>query len=140
MNDSEIEKIQQALMEETRKRYSDKAIDYFTNPRNLGRKNDPDGSAMVKGICGDTMEIYLEIQNNIVTSCTFFTDGCGNTLACGSSVTEIARGKTIEEVLKVSPCSVIEDLGRLPEEATHCAILSVITLHKAVAEYLLSRV
>jgi len=140
ITDSEIAKIQEALMEETRRKYSEKAIDYFTNPRNLGRKNAPDGSAMVKGICGDTMEIYLEIQDNIVISCTFYTDGCGNTLACGSSVTEIVKGKSIEEVLKVSPHSVIEDLGRLPEEGTHCAILSVITLQKAVADYLLSRV
>jgi nitrogen fixation protein NifU and related proteins len=135
-----VSKLQEILSEETRKKYSEKAIDYFTNPRNFGRKNDPDGSAMVKGICGDTMEIYLEIKDNTVTSCTFYSDGCGNTLACGSSVTELVKGKSIEAILQISPYSVINDLGKLPEEGLHCAILSVITLHKAVADYLLSRV
>ena len=117
--------------------YSKKVICYANNPENVGRMNDPDGSAFTKGLCGDTMEIYLSITDGRIVDARFFTDGCGVTLACGTSVTKLIKGKTIAEVFAISPAHVIIDLDGLPGENLHCSILAVNTLHKAVADYLL---
>jgi len=118
--------------------YSEKVLSYFKNPCNMSRLNDPDGSASVKGICGDTMEMYLIIEEGIIINATFFTDGCGTTLACGSSATTLVKGKTVREALSLSPADVLQDLGGLPWEGVHCAILSMITLQKAIADYILN--
>ena len=116
--------------------YSKKTLDYANNPLNIGRMNDPSGSAWIKGPCGDTMEIYLTIENNKITETKFFTDGCIATHACGSVVTELATDKTIDEALSISPMNIINSLEGLPEENIHCSILAVSTLHKAIADYL----
>ncbi|OHD59406.1 MAG: hypothetical protein A2096_06100 [Spirochaetes bacterium GWF1_41_5] len=126
-------------MKELEKLYSKKAIEYANYPRNIGRMNDPDGGAAIKGLCGDTMEIYFILDDGRVSDIKFFTDGCGATLACGSSATELAKGKTIDEMLTISPKDVLNDLGKIPEPHIHCAILSVMTVHKAVAYYLLKK-
>jgi len=135
--DEAVLELQESILEEAKKIYSEKAIQYFLHPRNFGRMNDPDASAIVKGSCGDTMEIYLVIKDDKISSISFYTDGCGSTLACGSSVTELAKEKNIKDILKISPSDVIEDLGGLPDEALHCSILAVITLLKSVADYFL---
>ncbi|MBN1898186.1 MAG: iron-sulfur cluster assembly scaffold protein, partial [Spirochaetes bacterium] len=106
-------------------KYSKKTIRYSKRPLNLGRMNDPDGSAYIRGLCGDTMEIYLLIKDDVVTGVNFFTDGCGVTLACGSAITEMAKGKNIYDLVKLSPQDIIDNLGGLPREGIHCAILSV---------------
>jgi nitrogen fixation protein NifU and related proteins len=104
---------------------------------NMGRMNDPSGSAWVKGLCGDTMEMYLIIENNRITEAKFYTDGCDYTIACGNTVTEFALNKTIEQVLSLSPKYIMDRIKDLPEENIHCTILAVNTFHKAVADYLL---
>ena len=104
---------------------------------NMGRMNDPSGSAWIKGLCGDTMEIYLVIDNKRIDEAKFFTDGCNATIECGNAVTELAVNKTIIEALSVSPGDVIHKVKNLPEENIHCAILAVSTFHKAIADYLL---
>lgn len=119
--------------------YTKKTIEYAKNPLNVGRINDPDGSAYIKGPCGDSMEIYLIIRDNIVTEAKFFTDGCGVTYACGTAVTELVKGKAITAILSLSPRAIIDELGGLPDENIHCSILAVSTLYKAIADYLLQK-
>jgi nitrogen fixation NifU-like protein len=130
--------IEARILANMRKIYSDKAIAYFNNPCNMRRLNDPDGAASVKGVCGDTMEIYLVIENGVIEEATFFTDGCGTTRACGSSLTTLVKGRTIREGLRLSPADMLDDLGGFPWEGMHCAILSAITFHKALADYMLN--
>ena len=134
-----LDKLQKSIIEDAKKIYSQKTIEYFIQPKNLGRMNDPDAAAAVKGLCGDTMEFYLLLKDERISEILFFTDGCGPTIACGSVVTEIAKGKSIKKALKISPSDVIDKLGGLPEENIHCAILAVITLHQAIADYLLKK-
>lgn len=117
--------------------YSKKVATYYKNPVNMGRMNDPDGGATIKGVCGDTMEIYLLIERETIQKINFYTEGCGITLACGSILTELVRGKTIQEALKISPHHVMNAFDGLPRDGIHCAILAVNTMHKAIADYLL---
>lgn len=106
-------------------------------PKNMGRMNDPDGSAVTKGICGDTMEIYITIEKDMITNALFYTDGCNASRMCGSVAAALAKGKSLKEVLNLSPANVIETWKDIPRGNVHCAILAVNTLHKALAEYLL---
>lgn len=117
--------------------YSQQILDYAAHPVNMGRMNDPTGSAWIKGLCGDTMEIYLVIEHDVITEAWFYTDGCGATLACGSAITTIVKNKSIEWALSLSPRAVIDHLNGLPKDHLHCAILTINTFHKAVADYLL---
>lgn len=136
MNDQ----LQEYIDQEMEKIYSKKTIALSENPVNVGRMNDPDGGAVMKGLCGDTMEMYLQIDRDITKGIKFFTDGCGVTLACGSALTELVKGSGIRDALKISPHFLIEHLGGLPRDGIHCAILSVCTLHKAISDYLLNTV
>ena len=131
--------LQKAVDEDAKNIYSKEVLAYSSHPLNVGRMNDPDGSAYIKGLCGDTMEIYLVITNKIVTDARFYTDGCGVTLACGSVATELAKGRSINDILAMSPADIITALKEIPEENLHCAILALSTLHKALADYLLRR-
>lgn len=106
-------------------------------PENMGRMNDPDGAASIKGICGDSMEMYLIIDNNIVTESKFFTDGCNSSRFCGATAARLAKGKSLKDVLRMSPADVIDAWGEIPSGNLHCAILAVSTLHKALADYLI---
>lgn len=106
-------------------------------PDNMGRMNDPDGSAFVKGICGDSMEMYLAIEKGIIMDSTFFTDGCNSSRFCGATAARLAKGKTMKEALRLSPADVIDAWGEIPGGNIHCAILAVGTIHKALAEYLI---
>lgn len=103
----------------------------------MRRMNDPDGSAWISGICGDTMEFYLVIADSIITQAWYYTDGCSTSQICGSTAARCAEGKSIDEVLAISPAKVIELNPDLPEDGIHCSILAVSTLHKALASYLL---
>ncbi len=102
-----------------------------------GRMNDPTSSAYVKGPCGDEMEFYLVINDNIITDITFYTDGCITTQVCGAMTAQLAKGKQIWEALDISPKKVMDLLNDVPADHKHCSILAVSTLYKAIAEYLL---
>lgn len=106
-------------------------------PDNMGRMNDPDGSAFIKGICGDSMEMYLVIENGTISGSMFFTDGCNASRFCGATAARLAKGKSLLDVLRISPADVIDAWGEIPGGNVHCAILAVSTLHKALAEYLI---
>ncbi|MBN2542622.1 iron-sulfur cluster assembly scaffold protein [bacterium] len=140
MNDkteNEFEWLQGTVDEEMKKIYSSKTIELSKNPLNVGRIENADGKGMIKGLCGDTMEVYLKIVNDKVEEAKFFSDGCGILIACGSVVTEMAKNMSLAELTKISPYLVIKELKGLPKDDVHCAILSVNTLHQALADYLL---
>lgn len=139
--DEELEKftqqLQQQIMEQAQKIYTEDVIDRWLNPRNMGRLQQPDGYATVTGSCGDTMEIFLKIDNDKINECTFLTNGCGATLACGSMVTEMAKNKTFTQSLaSISADAILKNLGGLPQENVHCAQLASETLRRALADYL----
>jgi len=132
--------LQEQLMQQMRKVYSEAVIERWQNPRNVGKIDNPDGYGKVKGICGDTMEIFLKLEKNKISKCTFMTDGCGTSMAAGSMATEIAKDKTFTEALaKVSAEEILKQLGGLPEDSAHCAQLASETLRRALADYLHNR-
>jgi nitrogen fixation NifU-like protein len=133
---SELDGLQDMIVADARKIYSETVINHAMNPRNVGDIPDADGFARVTGSCGDTMEIWLKVNNDTVGQATFFTDGCGTTIASGSMVTEIARGKSIIEAGKITQRDVLDALGGLPEESEHCALLAVNTLQAAIRDYM----
>ncbi len=114
--------------------YSDIAVEHAINPRNLGRMEDASGYACYTGPCGDTMEIWVKAVDGKVERASFFTDGCGSTIACGSMVTEIVTGMGLEEAAAVSQEDVLDGLGGLPDESRHCALLAATTLKMAVED------
>ena len=124
---------------EMRKVFSETTVDHAMNPRNLGKIEDADGFARVTGPCGDTMEIWLKIGNGMITEASFLTNGCGTTLAAGSMVTELVKGKRIPAALKLNQQAVLHALGGLPEDSAHCALLAVNTLKAAIKDYFTSR-
>ena len=133
---SEFDDLEQLVMADMRRIYTETTIDHAMNPRNVGRIDDADGFGSVIGSCGDTMEIWLKIRNGTVARATFLTDGCGTSIAAGSMVTELAKGKAVTEALRVNEQDVLDALGGLPEESMHCALLAANTLKETVKDYL----
>ena len=129
--------LQQQILEQVLQEYSPAVVERWQNPRNLGRMEKPDGYGNVTGSCGDTIEIFLKVKDDIVSECTFITDGCGATIACGSMATELAAGKSfIQALAKVSTDEILKQLGGLPEGNVHCAQLASESLRHALADYL----
>jgi nitrogen fixation NifU-like protein len=120
-------------MEQARAVYSDKVIQEFHNPKNVGRMPAPDACGIVHGWCGDTMEVYLRLDGERIEEASFMTDGCGPTVACGSMLTQMATGMSLAEAAKIEPEDLIAILDGLPEENLHCAELAVNTLREAIA-------
>jgi len=133
---SSWEQFQELIKAEMRKIYSEIAIDHSMNPRNLGDMENADGLAKVTGPCGDTMEIWLKVKNGTIADAAFMTDGCGTSIASGSMVTELAKGKSIAKVHRITQQDVLNALGGLPEESVHCALLAADTLKAAIKDYL----
>lgn len=133
--DKFIEELQSQIIEEEKAIYSEKVIEEYNNPKNVGRMSDPDAFGIIYGSCGDTMEFYLKISNNKINDIMFMTDGCGATIACGSMLTTMAKGKSIDEAIGITKGDLITVLNGLPEENLHCAALAVGTLRKAIRDY-----
>ncbi|KGK91600.1 nitrogen fixation protein NifU [Desulfosporosinus sp. HMP52] len=116
--------------------YTEKVMDHFTNPRNVGELENADGVGEVGNAkCGDIMRIYLDIEGDIIKDVKFKTFGCGAAVATSSMVTEMVKGKTIDEALEISNKAVAEALGGLPESKMHCSNLAADALHKAIENY-----
>ena len=130
------EQLQELVINEMRENYSEIVVDHVMNPRNVGNMDDASGFARITGPCGDTVEIWLKVVDAIITESTFMTDGCGTTIAAGSIVTELAKGKTVIQAHKISQQDVLSALGGLPEESQHCALLAANTLREAIKDYL----
>lgn len=129
--------LQKQIMKQVKEKYSKDVIDHWQNPRNFEKIDSADGSAQVKGSCGDTMEMFLKMKDGVVEHCTFQTDGCGTTIACGSVATELAQNKSFTQALGTACADeILKQLGGLPEENVHCAQLAAETLRRALADYL----
>mgnify|MGYP002748304197 FL=1 len=116
--------------------YSDKVMDHFRNPRNVGTIENADGIGEVGNAkCGDIMKIYLKIDNDVITDVKFETFGCGSAIASSSMATEMIKGKTIEEALAVSNKEVVEALDGLPAHKMHCSVLAEEAIRAALTDY-----
>ncbi len=116
--------------------YSEKVMDHFLHPRNVGEIPDASGIGTVGNpICGDIMKMFVKIENDIIVDAKFKTFGCGAAISTSSMVTEMVKGKTIEEALKISNKAVAEALGGLPPIKMHCSVLAEEALKSAVADY-----
>ncbi len=107
------------------------------NDANFGRMNDPTSAASICGPCGDEMEFYLDIRDDVIQDVRYYTAGCGNTRACGAAVASRAKGRNVTDALSISAGALIRSGECQPEEGRHCAILAVSTLYRAIADYLL---
>jgi nitrogen fixation NifU-like protein len=129
-----IEKAMGLIYDKAAERYSPKVVDHGVNPRNHGFMENPDGYASFTGPCGDTMEIFLRVRNGIIDDITFDTDGCAFTIAAGSVVTEMAKGKSFAKCLAINESAILDELENMPEDHTHCALLAALTFHKALKD------
>jgi nitrogen fixation NifU-like protein len=114
--------------------YSDNFLDHAYEPRNVGSIPDADVHLNVTGLCGDSLEIWLRERDGRISEITFLPDGCEGTTACGSAMTELAKGKSIEEAAGINAASIEGFLGGLTEEHKHCARFAVAALYRALAE------
>lgn len=116
--------------------YSDKVMDHFTNPRNVGEIENADGIGEVGNAkCGDIMRMYIKVDDGIITDCKFKTFGCGAAVATSSMATEMIKGKTITEAVKLSNKAVVEALEGLPSQKLHCSVLAEQAVKAAVSDY-----
>jgi nitrogen fixation protein NifU and related proteins len=116
-------------------RFSAKVLEEARNPRNVGAMLQPDAHAALNGACGDRMEVFLRLDGDCIERVTFLTDGCGPTVACGSKLTSMAVGKTLDEAAAIRAADLVAALDGLPEEHVHCASLAVNTLRLAILSH-----
>ena len=116
--------------------YSEKVMDHFMHPRNVGEIPDADGMGKVGNpICGDIMALYIKVKDNIIIDAKFKTFGCGAAIATSSMVTELVKGKSVDEALSISNRAVAEALGGLPQVKMHCSLLAEQALKSALEDY-----
>ncbi len=120
--------------------YSEKVMEHFRNPRNVGEIENPDGIGHVGNpVCGDIMELYIRVKNGVIADAKFKTFGCGAAIATSSMITEMVKGKSVEEALKISNHAVAEALDGLPPIKMHCSVLAEEALRSAINDYLNNR-
>lgn len=116
--------------------YSEKVMDHFEHPRNVGEIENADGVGEVGNpVCGDIMKMYLKIENDVITDCKFKTFGCGSAIATSSMATELIKGKTVQEALELSNKAVVEALDGLPARKIHCSVLAEEAIKAALVDY-----
>ena len=116
--------------------YSEKVMDHFRNPRNVGEMEDADGIGEVGNAkCGDIMRMYIKVKDNIITDVKFMTLGCGSAIATSSIATEMIKGKSIDQALDLTNQAVVEALGGLPAHKIHCSVLAEEAVKAAVKDY-----
>ena len=116
--------------------YSEKVMDHFRNPRNLGQMEDADGIGEVGNAkCGDIMRMYIKVKDNIITDVKFMTFGCGSAIATSSIATEMIKGKSIDKALELSNKAVVEALDGLPTHKIHCSVLAEEAVKAAIKDY-----
>lgn len=116
--------------------YNDKVLEVFKNPKNVGEIENPSGVGTVgNASCGDIMQVFLKIEDNIIVDAKFKTFGCAAAIASSSTATEMIIGKTIEEALKIKNADVVEKLEGLPPQKIHCSVLAEEAIHAAIEDY-----
>lgn len=116
--------------------YSEKVLDHFRNPRNVGEIEDADGVGTVGNpVCGDMMSVYIKVEDDRIADVKFRTFGCGAAIATTSMTTELAKGKTLDEAMEITRQDVADELGGLPPVKMHCSNLAADALHEAIKDY-----
>ena len=117
--------------------YSTKVMEHFSSPHNVGEIENPSGVGSVGNpVCGDIMKLFIKVENDVIVDARFKTFGCGAAIATSSMVTDMVKGKTVEEALKISNAAVAEALGGLPKVKMHCSMLAEEALKSAIEDYL----
>lgn len=138
--DALIHKIQGEVFTEAKSALGEKGFDRWRNPKFCGVMDQADSHAQMKGSCGDTMQMYLLVDDNRVNQVSYVTDGCSSSSIAGSFTAEMAMGKTLTEVLDMTGADVLQEIGAFPEAEEHCAHLAVSTLHEAVNSFMAAQV
>ncbi|MFX1554236.1 MAG: iron-sulfur cluster assembly scaffold protein [Promethearchaeota archaeon] len=135
--DKWVDEIQKEIIEEEIKRYNKYIVELIQNPKNWGKLKNEELSVWhaYEGSCGDTMQFFLKINDNIIEKANFITDGCGATVAAGSQTTMMIEGKTLDFAEKLKPIDVENALGGLPDDHKHCAELAITTMTHAIEKY-----
>jgi nitrogen fixation protein NifU and related proteins len=116
--------------------YNEKVVEHFSNPRNVGELSDADGIGETGSFkCGDTMKLYIKVRNGIIEDVRFQTFGCGAAIASSSMLTEMVKGKSLDEALQITNQDVSDELGGLPPLKLHCSNLAADALHNAITDY-----
>ena len=116
--------------------YSKKVMEHFMNPRNVGVIENPEGYGKVGNpVCGDVMEIFIKVKDDIITDIKFRTFGCGSAIATSSMITGLAKGKHVDEAIKITRNDVADELDGLPPQKMHCSNLAADALSKAIKDY-----
>lgn len=127
-----FEELRKKIIENLRENYSNEVLRHFLDPRNMNQFSDPDGYAKVTGSCGDTMEIFLKVEDSKILRASFETDGCIASIASGDMATDLAEGKRLFKAQEIGQEDILDYLGGLPEDQTHCALLASDTLKEAI--------
>ena len=138
MTGGALDKYREALRAELERLYSKTVAEHAISPKNMGDIGGYSGFGIVTGPCGDTMAMWLKIENDTIINASFTTDGCTTTIAAGSMVTEMVKGKAVTEAQRIGQQDVLIALDGLPEESEHCALLAADTLKEAINDHLAS--
>ena len=138
--DALMNKIQNEVFTEAKSALGEKGFDRWRNPKFCGVMEKAHSHAQMKGSCGDTMQMYLLVDDNRVNQVSYVTDGCSSSSIAGSFTAEMAMGKTLIEVLDMTGADVLQEIGVFPEAEEHCAHLAVSTLHEAVNSFMAAQV
>lgn len=137
--DKITEQMMEMLREVTKKGYTARVFDYGLNPINCGIMDKPDGYAKVTGPCGDTVEIFLRINNGKIQDIQYTTDGCMTSHAAATAATVMAKGKALKDCIRINQSSILDHLGGMPDDSKHCALLAATTLHKALRNFIVGK-
>ena len=130
-----LSQLQQELIDDARQTFAPAVIDHWLHPRNPGLMDAADGEAWVQGRCGDTLGLFLRVQDGRVADASFVTDGCGSSIASGSVTVSLVRDEPLDRVKALTPQAILEALGGLPADHAHCAELAAETLRAAIDDY-----
>lgn len=134
--DAFVRETQEQIDQEGKAAYGEEVFRRWKNPRHFGPMEDATAIGRIKGKCGDSMEIHLKIQDEIIQKASFVTDGCASSVACGSVAVELAGGKSLDEAVLIGGDTILAQLEGLPREETHCAYLAAEALHAAIHNYI----
>lgn len=137
---SEFDEFNRLLMDDMKKVYSGKAIDYMTSPKNVGPVDGANGYVSLADSHGDELQLWLKVEDNIIEKASFFTRGCLTIRIAASAVTEMVQGKTLEEAMGITPKALRDFIGRTPRKTWHCTVLTVDALRTAIRNHIVLKV
>lgn len=137
--DDFVETLQEQIFKESKETYGEEVFSRWRNPRFMGRMTNASSVGRITGRCGDSMEVYLQFEDDLIQKASFFTDGCGSSVACGSVAAELATGKEFDEAGLIDGATILGVLKGLPEEEHHCAYLAAEALQVALHEWMLKK-